>query len=68
MGYIEPVKVQLSQEHIEAVQRRRRVVVNFDAIIGDGETFATKEIEELVQWKFMYIDDPDSHIDSVWWC
>ncbi len=49
------MEVQLSQEHIEAVDRQWRVVVNFDAIIGDAESFTTKEVAELVKWKFMYI-------------
>ena len=58
---------QLSAEHIAAVNRRRRVAVNYDAISADGASFATKDIEDLVAWKLMFADEPGSHIDSVWW-
>ena len=30
--------IELSRDHVEAANRRRRVVVNFDAIVGDHET------------------------------
>ena len=58
---------QLSSEHIDAINRRRRVIVNFDVISSDGARFATKEIERLVEWKFMFADEPGAHIDSIYW-
>ena len=61
------MKGQLSPEHIDAINRRRRVIVNFDVIAADGERFATKEIERLVEWKFMFADEPGTHIDSIYW-
>ena len=61
------MKGQLSSEHIDAINRRRRVIVNFDVIAADGARFATKEIERLVEWKFMFADEPGTHIDSIYW-
>ena len=61
------MKPQLSKAHIEAINRRRRVIVNFDVISSDGAAFATGDIEQLVKWKFSFADDPDTHIDSIWW-
>ena len=61
------MKGQLSSEHIDAINRRRRVIVNFDVIAADGARFATKEIEQLVEWKFMFADEPGTHIDSIYW-
>lgn len=57
----------LSQAHMDAVDRHRRVIVNFDAISADGERFATKDVDELARWKLMFADETGSHIDSVWW-
>ena len=61
------MKGQLSAAHIDAINRRRRVIVNFDVISADGERFATKEVEQLVEWKFMFADEPGTHIDSIYW-
>ena len=61
------MKGQLSPEHIDALNRRRRVIINFDVIAADGARFATKEIEQLVEWKFMFADEPGTHIDSICW-
>ena len=61
------MKGQLSAAHIDAINRRRRVIVNFDVISADGARFATKEVERLVEWKFMFADEPGTHIDSIYW-
>ena len=61
------MKGRLSAAHIDAINRRRRVIVNFDVISADGARFATKEIERLVEWKFMFADEPGTHIDSIYW-
>ena len=61
------MKGQLSSAHIDAINRRRRVIVNFDVISADGARFATKELERLVEWKFMFADEPGTHIDSIYW-
>lgn len=49
------MKQQLSQEHVAAVNRRRRVIVNFDVITGEV-AFATKDVAQLVKWKFDFAD------------
>ena len=62
-------KQQLSPEHIAAVNRERRVVVNFDtgaAFIPDVLNKVGKQ--NLVKGYFSMIDDPDVPIDSVWLC
>ncbi len=56
----------LSPQHLDAVHRRRRVVVNRDAIHGDP-TFTDPEIQDLVRYKFDFIDHYATHIDSLWW-
>lgn len=56
----------LSAQHLAAVNRRRRVVVNRDAIHGDP-TFTDPDIRDLVDYKFDFIDHYPTHIDSLWW-
>ena len=56
----------LSDQHLAAVDRRRRVVVNRDAIHGDP-TFTDPSIQDLVGYKFDFIDHFPTHIDSLWW-
>ncbi len=58
--------IELSPQHLDAVSRRRRVVVNFDAIHGD-RNFTNITPDELVKLSFTFADDVGSHIDSIWW-
>lgn len=58
--------MQFSKEHIAAVNRRRRVVVQFDAIHGD-QNFTDADPEDLVKLSCTFADDDGSHIDSIWW-
>jgi hypothetical protein len=58
--------IELSPEHLEAVNRRRRVVVNFDTIHGD-RNFANIAPADLVKLSLTFADDAGSHIDSIWW-
>ena len=60
------VTVELSPQHLAAVNRRRRVVVNFDVIHGDP-AFTTIDPGDLVKMSFTFADDKGSHIDSIWW-
>ncbi len=60
-------KVQLSDEHIAAATRNRRIIINFDTISGDRR-FGGRDPADLVKWKFHVIDAADVQIDSVWWC
>lgn len=62
-GY--PGTTTLSAEHIAAVNRRRRVVVNCDA-----SYYVDAFVDDLpasVDDVFTLADEPGSHIDSFWW-
>jgi hypothetical protein len=52
----------LSPAHQQAVNRRRRIVVQYDAHGQMGAPFA-----EWLDFRFAYLDEPGSQIDSVWW-
>ncbi len=54
--------VPLNRGHHRAVNRRRRIVVQYDAWSKLGHDFP-----EWLDFRFDYIDEPDSQIDSVWW-
>ena len=72
------MKQQLSQEHIDAVNRKRRIVVNFDVIFAVNISF-TRDLDagapgsprpgvnEFVEDLFTFADDEGSYIDSIWW-
>ncbi len=54
--------VALSPEHARAVNRRRRIVVQYDPQDLFGIDFDT-----WIDYRFRYIDEPGTQIDSVWW-
>ncbi len=54
--------VELSAEHRDAVNRRRRIVVQYDAQVAYGI-----DLDKWIKYRFSYIDEPDSQIDSVFW-
>ena len=54
--------VALSPEHARAVNRRRRIVVQYDPQDLFGIDFDT-----WLDYRFRYIDEPGTQIDSVWW-
>ena len=56
----------LSPQHLDQIERRRRVVVNFDAIHGDLN-FTDIPPSDLVKLSLTFADDPESQIDSIWW-
>lgn len=57
----EPV-VQLSAEHAKAVNRRRRILVQYDAQGSYDLDFDT-----WIDFRFDYLEDPRTQIDSVFW-
>jgi hypothetical protein len=66
-----PPPGRLSPEHLAAVRRRRRVVVNFDTGFGAPyllHGLAGMDIDRLVKGYFSMLDEPGVQIDSVWWC
>ena len=54
--------IELSQQHRRAVDRRRRIVVQYDAHNALGGDF-----EAWIQYRFAYADEPGSQIDALWW-
>ncbi len=59
-------RVELSDDHLAALDRHRRVVVNFDAIHGDL-SFTERPLAATVERRLSFADDPDTRIDSIWW-
>ena len=65
------MKLRLSQAHLAAVNRRRRVIVNFDTGFGAPSVvspLAGMDIERLVKQYFSMIDEQGVEMDSIWWC
>ena len=60
------MKTQLSGEHVAAIQRERRVVVNFDAFPA-VMNLPSINIAQMKEALFEFIDDQETRIDSVWW-
>lgn len=54
--------LKLSDEHLQAVNRRRRIVVQYDAYNALGANF-----DEWIKYRFAYADEPGSQIDALWW-
>jgi hypothetical protein len=54
--------IQLSKEHHEAVNRRRRIVVQYDA-----EDHLGIDLKQWLDYRFSYVDEPGSQIDALWW-
>ncbi len=63
---VEGERFVLSPQHLAQIERRRRVVVNFDAIHGDLN-FTDIAPSDLVKLSLTFADDPESQIDSIWW-
>ena len=58
-------RFRLSEAHVEAVNRRRRVIQNFDVLLIDPDAY--ESIDALVENRFTFLDDPETCTDSVWW-
>jgi hypothetical protein len=54
--------VQLSAEHQRAVNRRRRIVVQYDCHGQMGLDF-----DRWIDYRFSYADQPGTQIDALWW-
>lgn len=57
----------LSPEHLAAVNRGRRIVVNHQV---DGLLCAVEQgltVEQIMAYEFAFTDAPGSHIDAQWW-
>ncbi len=57
----------LSIEHLAALNRPRRIVVNHQA---DGLLKCVQQgmtIDQIMQYEFGFADEPNTHIDGQWW-
>ena len=54
--------IKLSRQHNDALNRRRRIVVQYDA-----EGLFGVDFQQWLDYRFNYIDEPGSQIDSIWW-
>ena len=59
------MSTRLSPEHAAAIDRERRVVVNFDAFPSMMH-LPSIDVEHMKAALFEFIDDPQTPIDSVW--
>ena len=57
---------QLSADHISAIDRKRRVIDDFDAL-DTLFRLQSVDIDKARHLLFEFIDDPETSIDSVWW-
>ena len=58
----------LSREHNEAVNRPRRIAVNFDVTFAINTLFESyPDVSSLVEHLFGFADAEGSQIDSIWW-
>jgi len=54
--------MELSPEHNDAVNRRRRIVMQYDTSGHIGADW-----QQWTAWRFNYVDQPGSQVDSIWW-
>ena len=59
-------RIELPREHLEAVNRRRRIINHYDACIPYYEP-SRVACDVFVETKFGFADWPGSQVDSVWW-
>ncbi len=57
----------LNQAHHQAIKRRRRIIVQYDALGDTKVNPLAMGISEWQKFGFQYIDEPGSQIDSIWW-
>ena len=60
------MRIELSQEHVAAVGRRRRIINHYD---HGANTFAFEafDLEQVVKTKFEFTDREGNQTDSIWW-
>lgn len=57
----------LSSQHIDTVNRKRRIIVNHQADGLLNTVNAGLSIDQIMEYEFAFNDEPDSHIDAQWW-
>ena len=58
-------RIELSSRHVDAVNRPRRVVQNFDVMLIDPDAYDS--VDAIIASRFAFLDDPHRSTDSVWW-
>jgi len=60
--------IMLNDQHMTAVDRTRRIVVNFDVSFPINILFDRyRDIDRFVDSLFSFVDADGSQIDSIWW-
>ena len=61
-------KITLNDEHIAAVERQRRIVINFDVSYATNTCSQHYDaFDAYVESLFTFTDADGSQIDSIWW-
>ena len=60
------MSTRLSPDHVAAIDRERRVVVNFD-VFPSMMQLPSINVEHMKAVLFEFMDDPQTRVDSVWW-
>lgn len=62
------MKSEFSETHLAALNRQRRIIVNFDVSCAINTSFETyPDLAKLIEHLFVFVDVEDSGIDSIWW-
>jgi hypothetical protein len=61
-AFSDDTALQLSAEHQRTVNRRRRIVVQYDCHGQIGLDF-----DKWIKYRFNYADQPGTQIDALWW-
>lgn len=61
-------RIELSPEHVAAINRRRRTVVNYDSLCS-LKPFICEGVEpdQLVAYSLSFFDTGNHNVDSIWW-
>lgn len=57
--------MRLSKEHSNAVNRKRRIIVQNDA--ADPASMFGMDMKTWMDYRFNYFDEPGCQVDSIWW-
>ena len=55
----------ISDDHLSAVNRKRRVALNFDVVLFNPAP--NEDPYKLLEERMVFTDDPSTTIDSIWW-
>lgn len=58
--------INLSEVHQAAVDRKRRIICQFDAV-GEPGSILGMDIDKWIRFRFNFADEPGTHIDTICW-